>query len=172
MAKKKKRLNRPPNHGDLERVLQNELKMVMPNVIWQTDDGTYQVFNRYRITPEEHCYLVFRENLMIGEFHSTRTALGWCIADKFGKPRLARELLTLDNQLQRLKTDIHARTAAATKSNNVNFREAVITKLETKIIRKKQIEFEINKCITTARSCQNQGFNNETIRTGRKTPNR
>ena len=168
MAKNRDKLGSKRINSALEAGF-NEL---MPNVIWQSDDGVYQVFARYQIVPDKQRYTVLRDSNAIGVFNSTRTALSWCIADKYGKQRLAKELLVLDNRLQQLKDDISVRTTAALNSNNHAFKEAVMTKLETKIIRKKQIEFEINKCINTARCCQNQGFNNETIRTGRKTPNR
>lgn len=170
MAKKK--TDRTLKTRQLERILGDDLTEMMKNVIWQSDDGVYEVFARYRIVPVEHLFTVYRDNRLVGEFHATRTALGWCIADKYGRERLAKELLGLDNQLDRVKNDIAARTRAAERSADINFREAVMTKLETKIIRKKQIEFEINKCINTARSCQNQGFNNETTRTSRKASNR
>ena len=56
--------------------------------------------------------------------------------------------------------------------NKWEFRDSIGTKLETKIIRKKQVENELAKCVNWAKYCQQRGFNNETARTGRNQPNK
>ena len=59
------------------------------------------------------------------------------------------------------------RANLADRSKTPLFRETIETKLETKIIRKKQVEQELTKCVNYAKYCQQRGFDNETIRTGR-----
>ena len=108
----------------------------------------------------------------MGTFYSTRTALSWCIADKHSAYNTARELLTIDNKLNALTQDINTRAAIGDRSQNLTLRETVLTKLESKIIHKKQLENQLTKCVNLAKYWQQRGFNNETARTGRNQPNK
>ena len=152
---------------EFERVLRQEIKDILPNTIWQNEDGIYSVFGHYRIQPERPGYRVFCGATEVGVFNTTRTALSWCIADKNKSYNTARELLTVDTKLTALTQDINARAAVGDRSKDPALRETILTKLETKIIRKKQVENELAKCVNWAKYIQQRGFNNETVRTGR-----
>ena len=151
---------------EFERVLRQEIKDILPNTIWQNEDGIYSVFGHYRIQPERPGYRVFCGATEVGVFNTTRTALSWCIADKNKSYNTARELLTVDTKLTALTQDINARAAVGDRSKDPALRETILTKLETKIIRKKQVENELAKCVNWAKYIQQRGFNNETVRTG------
>ena len=154
-------------HKEYERALRAELKDILPNTIWRNDDGVYSVFGKYRIEPEHRGYRVFCHASEVGLFNSTKTALSWCIADKYQNYTLARDLLATDIKLAHLTHDIAARAAVGDRSKDPLFRESILTKLETKIIHKKQLENQLAKCVSWAKYCQQRGFNNETVRTGR-----
>ena len=151
---------------EFERMFRQEFKNITPNLIWQTDSGEYEAFGKYRIVPQRPGYQVFCSATEVGTFYSTKTALSWCIADKFTYYNLARDILTLDTKLNSLISDISVRANLADRSKTPLFRETIETKLETKIIRKKQVEQELTKCVNYAKYCQQRGFDNETIRTG------
>jgi len=157
---------------ELERLFRQEFKDIIPNTIWQNDDGVYEVFGHYRIVPEKPGYRVFCSATDVGVFATTRTALSWCIADKNKAYKTARELLEIDNKLNSLNNDIATRAAIGDRSKRPEFRESVGTKLETKIIHKKQLENQLANCVNWAKYCQQRGFNNETARTGRSQPNK
>jgi hypothetical protein len=157
---------------EIERMFRQEFRDLMPNVIWQTDDGVYEVFGRYRIQPGTTGFRVFCSATEVGIFSTTRTALSWCIADKNCAYNTARELLTVDNKLSVLTADIAARAAVGDRSGNPALREIILTKLESKIIHKKQLENQLTKCVTWAKYCQQRGFEDETARTGRGQPNK
>jgi hypothetical protein len=157
---------------ELERLFRQEFKDIIPNTIWQNDDGVYEVFGHYRIVPEKPGYRVFCSATDVGVFATTRTALSWCIADKNKAYKTARELLEIDNKLNSLNNDIATRAAIGDRSKRPEFRESVGTKLETKIIHKKQLENQLANCVNWAKYCQQRGFNNETARTGRGQPNK
>ena len=157
---------------EFERALRQEIKDILPNTIWQNEDGVYSVFGHYRIQPERPGYRVFCGATEVGVFNTTRTALSWCIADKNKSYNTARELLTVDTKLTALTQDINARAAVGDRSKNPALRETILTKLETKIIHKKQLENQLTKCVNWAKYCQQRGFNNETARTGRSQPNK
>lgn len=157
---------------EVTRLLKQEFPELLPNTIWQNDNGIYEVFGHYQIVPEKNGYRVFCSASDAGIFGTTKTALSWCIADKFQAYNLAREIKELDNKLTYLISDIAVRAALAERSQNWNFRDPVGTKLETKIIRKKQLEKRLAKCVNWAKYCQQRGFNNETARTGRGQSNK
>jgi hypothetical protein len=157
---------------DFERLFRQEFRDIMPNTIWQTDDGVYQVFGHYRIQPNRPGYRVFCSATDVGVFSSTRTALSWCIADKHKAYNTARELLTTDNKLTALTHDITTRAALGDRSNNPALREMILTKLESKIIQKKLLENQLTKCVNWAKYIQQRGFDNETARTGRSQSNK
>lgn len=157
---------------EFDRMFRQEFRETMPNIIWQNDDGVYEVFGRYRIQPERPGYRVFCSDSDIGLFSSTRTALSWCIADKNRSYNTARELLMVDNKLTALTHDINTRAAIGDRSKNPALRETILTKLETKIIQKKLLENQLTKCVNWAKYIQQRGFDNETQRIGRSQPNK
>jgi len=156
----------------LDRMFRKEFRDLMPNMIWETDDGSYEVFGRYHIVPEKRGFRVFCSATDVGLFATTRTALSWCIADKNRAYNTARELLSVDNKLSSLTADIAVRAAIGDRSKNPALREMILTKLESKIIQKKQLENQLAKCVNWAKYYQQQGFDNETARTGRSQPNK
>jgi len=113
---------------------------------------------------------VLQQDLEVGTFSSTKTALSWCIADKYKNYRLARDILSMDAKLVSLIADIKTRANLADRSNDAKFQEIVETKLETKIIHKKQLETQLDKCINWAKYWQQRGLNNEIVRTGIRQP--
>ena len=105
-------------------------------------------------------------------FSSTRSALSWCIADKNQAYNTARKLLETDNKLACLSNDISTRAALGDRSRDPDMKERILTKLESKIIHKKQLENQLTKCIDWAKYVQQRGFENETQRIGRGQPNK
>jgi hypothetical protein len=157
---------------EFERALQQEFKDILSNTIFKNDNGSYSVFGKYRIEPARPGYRVYVHATEVGTFNTTKTALSWCIADKFQAYNTARDILELDIKLGAMSRDITARTTVAERSKNWEFRDTVGTKLESKIIRKKNVENELTKCVNWAKYIQQRGFNNETVRTGRNTSNK
>ena len=156
----------------IQKVLQQEFPDVIPNSIFRDDDGNYRVFGHYRIEPVNPGYRVYCAATEVGIFNTTKSALSWCIADKHCAYNTARELLLTDSKLQGLIQDISVRTAIAERSKNLDFRDNIGTKLESKIIHKKQLENQLAKCVNWAKYIQQRGFENETARTGRNQPNK
>jgi hypothetical protein len=156
---------------EFERALRQEIKHILPNTIFQ-DNGGYSVFGKYRIEPTYPGYRVYCAATEVGIFNSTKSALSWCIADKYHAYNTARDILELDTKLGAISADITTRTNIAERSTKWEFIDNVGTKLETKIIRKKQVENELAKCVNWAKYIQQRGFNNETARTGRNQPNK
>jgi hypothetical protein len=85
---------------EFDRLFRQEFKDLLNNTVWRNDDGTYQVFGRYSIVPEQVGYRVFCAATDVGLFYSTKTAMSWCIADKYQNYNLAQELKDTDLKLQ------------------------------------------------------------------------
>ena len=154
---------------DVERLIRGEFRDILPSLIWQNDQGDYEAFGKYRIVPAKFGYRVFIGDQSQGFFHSTRTAISWCVADKYQQYNLARDLLTLDNMLENIKNDIFVRAGVANRSRDPSFKENIEIKLELKILHKKDIETQLNKCLNWAKYLQQKGFENETSRSGHAT---
>jgi hypothetical protein len=156
---------------ELEAWVRSELRTVMPNFIWRNDSGDYELFGRYRIVSNRPGYTVYCAANAVGEFSSTRTAVSWCVADKYRNYNLARDILRTDNRLGAISNDIFVRMGVASRSKRAEFRESIDTKLETKIIRRKELEQQLSKYVNLAKYLQQRGFDNETARSGRATKN-
>lgn len=156
---------------ELEAWVRSELRTVMPNFIWRNDYGDYELFGKYRIVSNRPGYTVYCHANAVGEFSSTRTAVSWCVADKYQNYNLARDILRTDNRLSAVSNDVFVRMGVANKSKRAEFRESIDTKLETKVIRKKELEHELSKYVNLAKYLQQRGFDNETARSGRATKN-
>ena len=152
---------------EFDKAFRKEFPKILPNLIFQNEDGSFEVFGRYVIKKEKAVCRVFCSDADMGVFTSTKTALSWCIAIKFANYNLARDILILDNKLRSLTNDINTRANIADRSKSSVFQETVETKLETKIIHKKQVEQQLTKCVNYAKYYQQKGFNNENVRTGR-----
>lgn len=143
---------------EFERMFRQEFKEITSNLIWKNDSGEYEVFGKYRIISMRPGYKVFCSASEVGIFNSTKSALSWCIADKNQSYNTARELLTVDNKLAALTQDINARATVGDRSKNPALREIILTKLESKIIHKKQLENQLIKCIDWAKQLQSRQY--------------
>lgn len=156
---------------ELEAWVRSELRTVMPNFIWRNDSGDYELFGRYRIVSNRPGYTVYCAANSVGEFSSTRTAVSWCVADKYRNYNLARDILNTDSRLTAVTNDVFVRMGVASRSKRPEFKESIDTKLETKIIRRKELEQQLSKYVNLAKYLQQRGFDNETARSGRATKN-
>lgn len=157
---------------DLERILADEFSHLMPILVLPNEAGEYLAFGRYRIVPQHPGYRVYINEDEQGFFSTTRTALSWCIADKYHRFNLASDLKYIDSMLYNLSNDIFVRVGIANKTRNSQLRENIETKLEPKIIQRRELEQQLAKCVNSAKYLQQKGFLNETQRFGTATNNK
>lgn len=150
----------------------NEFPGLLDNSLWENSSGNYTVFGRYSIVKEKTGYRVHCSLTDVGVFYNTRSALSWCIADKFKKYNLARDLLELDTNLHHITVDIATRAAIGDRVKNADAYEIILAKLENKILKKKEIENRLVKCVNSAKYYQQRGFDNETARISRAVANK
>ena len=154
---------------DIERWITQEFRHMLPDLVWQNEYGEYEAFGKYRIVSQNPGYKVYIGDDEQGFFNSTRTAISWCVADKYRRYNLARELLTFDNMLTTITNDIFVRAGVANKTRDPWTKENIEIKLEPKIIQKKELEQQLAKCVNWAKYLQQKGFENETSRSGSAT---
>lgn len=144
----------------LEQILERDFNDLEKNII-VADGRRYLAFGRYSIDPRSGIWTVSKYTSYIGEFSSLRSALSWCIADKYNQYQLQKNIFRLDSHKLLLEADIHVRSAMKISA------ESKMMKVDSRRYRLQQLEFQLDKCINQAKYWQIRGFNNETQRTGR-----
>jgi len=154
---------------EVERWISEEFRQLLPVLVWKNQDGEYEAFGRYRIVRERRGYTVFCNDSEQGVFNSTRSAISYCIADKYKNYNLARDIQNLDSMLGNITNDIFVRAGVAHKTRDPVLKENIETKLESKILHKKALEIQLNNCVNWAKYLQQKGFEHETSRSGHAT---
>lgn len=153
------------NHEQkIERWAEQELRRNMDHLI--IDEGNQLiVFGLYHIESSDQRWRVSDQDRCIHQFQNRKTAISWCVADKYKRYQLANNILTLDRKKQLLAADIHCRKSLGQRSQTESFRETVEAKLQPKILQYNGISSELEKCINQTKYLQIRGFSNETERT-------
>lgn len=148
-----------------------DLPALAKNIIVPADKG-YQVFGVYNILKSRGLYRVEKYSKPVGDFSQMRTALSWCVADKYQQHRLAENILRLDQVHQALGDDLHIRSRIAQNIRPAQRAEAIKIKIDRKRMAVEDIKFQLDKCVNLAKYWQLRGFNNETARAGRTASHR
>lgn len=152
----------------LEQLVEAEVEQLKNHTIF--DDGNhYYVFGRYEIVKKSAGnYQVIKGNTPIKTFSASRSALSWCIADKYNNNELANNIQKLDEEKIRLSNDLAVRQQILKKIQDPQRKEITFTKITARKQSLKLIENRLAKCVSLAKYCQIRGFNrDETARTRR-----
>lgn len=144
----------------------NEFRKTLTNLIVEINPGHHSLFGSYVIkTNRQHGTDLYRHNGdLIGSFGSQRSAVSYCVAEKFRRLNLAMQIKSLDAKHCILANDIACRRAVAKKSASADFRHLVETKIAPKVQQYRVVQRELEKCINLAKYLQIKGFQNETAR--------
>jgi hypothetical protein len=148
----------------LEAFAERELVNLADNLVLK-DGDRYFVFGRYDLKKSEHDVSVWDRNNLVGTFGSTRTAVAWCVADKFNQLRMANRIQQLDREHTRYLNDINIKRLMLARSRDCEFKDTVIVKILHQQRQFAAIETELSKCVKAAKYWQYRGFKNETQRT-------
>ena len=160
----------PDIEAMFQEVLGSDIEMAQWNLIHPEGSG-FRVFDRYVMTPgPDHTRLTWGLEHTL-EFSSTRSALSWCIADKYRQAATATEILQLDQRRRQLRDDIAMTRQLRERARDHSQREV----LDAKISHKRQLltdaDNRLDKCVALAKYWQIRGFNDEIARTRRPAPN-
>lgn len=158
----------------LERFAEQELKRNLHAIIVPDNEGGYIAFGKYHLVPDTRGYKVYTTTSDASNlFSNKRSAISWCVADRYNQLNLAQNIRILDQKKQTLEADIYCRRTNAERSKTQDFYETVNTKIQPKLDRYNSLTAELEKCLNSAKYLQIRGFNNETARpsgtTSRKT---
>jgi outer membrane murein-binding lipoprotein Lpp len=153
---------RPAQEQKLERWAQREISRNLKHMIVDDESGAYVAFGHYHLEPCDAGYSVSTWDRLIHTFSNKRTAISWCVADKYHQYNLANNIQTLDSKRQQLASDIYCRRANAQQGRTEDFYETVNTKIQPKQELLDSVTAELEKCINSAKYLQLRGFSNET----------
>jgi hypothetical protein len=153
---------KPSQDQKLERWAERELSRNLKHMIVDDQSGAYVAFGQYYLEPKSQGYSVSTWDRLIHVFSNKRTAISWCVADKYHQYNLANNIQVLDSKRQQLASDIHCRRAQAQQGRTEDFYETVNTKIQPKQELLDSVSAELEKCINLAKYLQLRGFSNET----------
>ena len=165
-------MNKQKLLSKLEQVLMPEFERALASSILPDDIG-YKVFNQYHIVPGKNKVTVDHMHFPeVKKFTTQRTALSWCIADRYGQIKLADNIIFLETKKIRIQDDVSAQVAHVDRFTDAEQRELVQLKLHHKQSVLNQVNEQLNKCVNLAKYWQIKGFNNEIARTRNQTSDR
>jgi len=147
----------------VERFAEIEFERHAQNTIIPDEQGGYIVFGKYHLQPLDQLWQVTEHTRLIHKFHNKRTAMAWCVFDKYKQYQRANNIISLDQKRQLLLADVSCRQTLGNKSRHQSFYEIVNMKIEPKISNLELVTRELEKCIISAKYLQIRGFNNETV---------
>lgn len=150
----------------LELFAERSARYVLDNSIVQLDTG-YLAFGQYHLKPNVDRYDVYHYEDFVASFSNKRTAISWCIAERYKQYKLSFEIRNLDSKKSQLSADISTRRRSGEISKNSIRAEIIETKLEPKIRYYNSVKAELEKCVNLAKYIQLRGFSNETARSSR-----
>jgi len=148
----------------LEAFAERELNNLADNLVLR-DGNNYFLFGRYDLAKSDYGVEVVDRNMPVGVFGSTKTAVAWCVADKFNQLSVARRIQQLDQERTRYINDITTKRLLMSQSKNYDFKDTVFVKILHQQRQCQTIETELTKYVNLAKYWQYRGFNNETQRT-------
>jgi hypothetical protein len=129
--------------------------------IVREDDGTYNLFGKYIITPTEQGYTVtlhdLTENFNL-TFCTLRNAVTWCVFDKHQKYKEVKRIHELDNILGSYDAHIVQYKRLAERSKSIESRSIYLTKLSEQKLKKRQAAMEMEDYALTSKHWQIKKF--------------
>jgi hypothetical protein len=155
----------------LQHLLNQDLALAEQNIMIKELDH-YKVFGCFEIWPKANTVQIKKYGNPIQDFASMKSAISWCIAEKYQQLKLSREIAMLDKDRSRLTQDLSASNSMLQQVKDLGRREILRVKIDAKRLYLKSVEDRLSKCVNYAKYCQIRGFNDEIARTRRPTPHR
>jgi len=153
----------------IQAILGDTLEYARNNSIVSTDDG-FVVFDRYMITNQDGVIQVTNQYRQVSNFTSQKTALTWCIFDKFNQVKNAQDTMVLDQRRRMVQDDLSLVQQLFHRYRDPVVRDSVAAKLSQKRQTLLDINSRLEKCANLAKYWQTKGFNDEIARTQHSAP--
>jgi len=155
----------------LHDMVAQDLAALAPNTIIPEGRG-YLVFEIYSVQPHQGLWRVSKRGDLQAVMTGLKSAVSWCVADKYHQHRLSTDIQDLDQQKLMLESDIAAREHMARRGKLTTNSDAIEAKIASRRWRLQQVDERLAKCVNVAKYWQLRGFNNETARAGRTASHR
>ena len=127
--------------------------------IYQDDEG-YHLFNQYVITKKNNAFEIFAPSVIKSTvFYTLNNAVAWCIFDKRIKVSECRRILSLDNRLAGIDTDILQHQHLVKTSKNTDDKLIFLAKLGEDRYKRREMIAELDGYIQESKNWQTKRFN-------------
>lgn len=128
-------------------------------LIFQNEDGVYELFNKYQIKKEDDFFKVTM-NLSSNEkkFTFLKNAVAWCIFDSKNKFFQATRIEYLDRMISGADLNIANSKRLISKTDEMESKLIYVSKLTQELVKKKQMVEEIKDFLQQSRRLQTKKF--------------
>ncbi len=144
----------------LERTVgQNAISELQDISVFKDTDGSYQLFNKYKITKTKLMYEVTGTSIIDSlSFFTLKNAVAWCSFDKRVKMSDCKRIFQLDQILAGIDTSIQQHQRLANNAKNIDSKLIYLAKLGEERLKRKQMTEEIDKYIQESKYWQLSKF--------------
>lgn len=137
------------------------------DIVYETKAG-YVFYNKYHISKSGDYYIARRHtDDLIKSFSKLRYAASWCILDRYNKIVEAKRLSELSTLIDSITTEMLVHKRLQTVSHG-EIKEINRDKYLVAQDKQKRFQWELDKYIKLAKTCQDKGYQNELTRATRK----
>lgn len=152
----------------LEKFFQKELTSKIKDLlIIKSEDGTYHLFGRYKITPDKNGYYIVSElkyaDVSI-RFSSLKNAVTYCVFEKNNKKDYNKRLVELDDVISSLDASILMHKKLLKSEKPIEDKLIYLTKLEEEKRKKRILSEEMSLFVQTSKKVQSKTYQENTPR--------
>lgn len=144
----------------VNRFFEQEYLEVGELSIFRNEDGSYDLFNQYRITKKEQN--IYEVSRIYGDqiylVSSLKNAVTWCIYEKRNKWAISNRILEIDKKIAGIDVSmaLHKRMIESSKDNDNKL--VLLNKLNEEKIKKKSMLQELTEYINRSKLLQARTF--------------
>lgn len=144
----------------VNRFFEQEYLEVGELAIFRNEDGSYDLFNKYRITKKEQN--IYEVSRIYGDqiylVSSLKNAVTWCIYEKRNKWAISNRILEIDKKIAGIDVSmaLHKRMIESAKDNDSKL--VLLNKLNEEKIKKKSMLQELTEYINRSKLLQAKTF--------------
>lgn len=138
----------------------SEFNKLLDVVIFQDIDGSYSLFNKYKIKKisSANVEVSLIKGDTINSFLNIKNAVCWCVFDKLGKYSLANRIIDLDMILSSVDVHIAIHSNLFKKAKKTEDKLIYLAKLNQDKLQKKAMSEELNNHILNSYNWQQRRF--------------
>ena len=150
----------------LEKLMKSDFLGELEDVIiFQNTDGSYELFNTYRInkTSKDDYIVTMLTTFTTHQFNTLKNAVAWCTYDKRNLLYQSERILLLDNLLAGLDVDILLHTKIFKNAKNSDDKLIFLAKLSEDKLKKKRFTDELYTYVSNSKKWQTSRFNRKPL---------